>query len=122
MRAVAEFDGRGGLRIFDISDPAHPVELSRFATADTNKEDPNGMWTVHNPEFQGKMLYASWYNDGVRALDLSQPAAPREIGYWVGEDAPAGAPPVNIWGVLPHGDLVLASDMNYGLYILKLER
>jgi len=96
--------------------------LSRFATENTNKEELAGMWSAHNPEIKGDMLFVSWYNDGVRALDFSRPAAPREIGYWTGADAPPGAPPVNIWGVLPYGDLVLASDMNYGLYILRLQR
>ncbi|MGH9286846.1 MAG: hypothetical protein ACRD0V_00885 [Acidimicrobiales bacterium] len=29
--------------------------------------------------------------------------------------------PVNIWSVVvPHGNLLLASDRNFGLYILKL--
>jgi hypothetical protein len=28
---------------------------------------------------------------------------------------------VNIWSVVPHGGLLLASDRNFGLYILKLQ-
>ena len=31
------------------------------------------------------------------------------------------APPVNVWSVVPHGDLLLVSDRNFGLYILKLK-
>lgn len=58
---------------------------------------------------------------GVRVIDISQPASPREIGLWIGEGAPADAPAVDIWSVVPHGDLLLASDRNFGLYILKLE-
>ena len=76
---------------------------------------------MHDPEVRGNTIYASWYNDGVRVIDISQPAAPREIGFWTGAGAPSDAPPVNIWSVVPHGDLLIASDRNFGLYILKLK-
>lgn len=122
-RAAAVFNGWGYLRIFDINDPANPVQLSTFATANTNNEAvaTTGTWSVHNPEIIGNTLYVSWYSDGVRIIDISQPATPREIGFWTGAGAPADAPAVNIWSVVPHGDLLLASDRNYGLYILKLK-
>lgn len=121
-RAALVFDGWGYLRIFDISDPANPRALSTFATANTNNEAvaDAGTWSVHNPEIRGNTVFASWYSDGVRVIDLSRPAAPQEIGFWTGAGAPADAPAVNIWSVVPHGGLLLASDRNYGLYILKL--
>jgi len=120
-RAAAVFNGWGYLRFFDISDPANPVQLSTFATPNTNNEAValDGTWSVHNPEVVGNTVYASWYSDGVRVLDISKPSAPREIGFWTGAGAPSDAPPVNIWSVLPHGDLLLVSDRNFGLYILK---
>jgi hypothetical protein len=120
-RAAAVFNGWGYLRFFDIKDPANPVQIATFATANTNNEAvaTEGTWSVHNPEVVGNTVYASWYSDGVRILDISKPAAPREIAAWVGEGKPADAPGVDIWSVVPHGDLLLLSDRNYGLYILK---
>ena len=122
-RAAAEFNGWGYLRFFDVSDPANPVQLSTFATLNTNNEAvaTSGAWSVHNPEVRGSTVYASWYNDGVRVIDISEPSAPEEIASWVGEGAPSGAPPVDIWSVVPHRNLLLASDRNFGLYILKFE-
>jgi hypothetical protein len=122
-RAAAVFNGWGFVRIFDIKDPANPVQLSTFATPNTNNEAvaTEGTWSVHNPEVRGNTIYASWYSDGVRVIDISQPSAPREIGFWVGAGAPDAAPPVNIWSVVPHGDLLLVSDRNFGLYVLKLK-
>jgi hypothetical protein len=35
------------------------------------------MWSVHNPEVRGNTLFASWYSDGVRIIDISKPSAPR---------------------------------------------
>ena len=120
-RAAAVFNGWGYLRFFDIKDPANPVELATFATENTNNEAvaTEGTWSVHNPEVRGNTLYASWYSDGVRVLDISKPSAPRETAFWTGAGAPAGAPAVNIWSVVPHGGLLLVSDRNFGLYILK---
>ena len=123
-KAEAFFNGWGALRFYDISDPANPVLLSKFATANTNNADValDGIWSVHNPEWHGTKVFASWYSDGIRVLDLRDPTAPEEVAFWTGAGAPADAPPVNIWSVVPHQGLLLASDRNYGLYILKLGR
>ena len=64
----------------------------------------------------------SWYNDGVRVLNIRRPSRPREIASWTGQGAPAGAPPVNIWSVVPHRGVLLASDRDFGLYVLKHSR
>jgi hypothetical protein len=133
-RAAAVFNGWGYLRFFDISDPANPVQLSTFATPNTNNEDValDGIWSVHNPEMLGggsdsggdgsNVLYASWYSDGIRVLNIRRPSSPREIASWTGQGAPAGAPPVNIWSVVPHRGLLLASDRDFGLYVLRHNR
>jgi hypothetical protein len=76
-------------------------------------------------------LYASWYSDGIRVLDVSDPTNPTEIAYFV---PPAGHNPVKppqrgvlsqmpqVWGVYydAERDVVLASDMNTGLWILRV--
>ena len=77
---------------------------------------------MHNPEVRGSTLVASWYSDGVRVVDISRPSQPREIAAWTGAGAPADAPPVSIWGVSIRGNVVLASDRNFGLYVLQLSR
>jgi hypothetical protein len=122
-RMVAQFNGWGFLRIFDLTDPARPVQLSTYKTPNTNNEAVarQGTWSVHNPEVRGKRVFASWYNDGVRVIDISEPSAPREIGFWTGKGAPDHAPPVNVWSVVPHDDMLLVSDRNFGLYILEME-
>jgi hypothetical protein len=127
-RLAAIFNGWGYLRFFDISDPANPVQLSTFATPNTNNEEValDGTWSVHNPELlrdddgdETNTLYVSWYSDGVRVLDIRRPTRPREIASWTGQGAPAGAPAVEIWSVVPHRGLLFASDRNFGLYVLK---
>ena len=132
-RAAAVFNGWGYLRFFDISDPADPVQIGTFATENTNNEAValDGIWSVHNPELlrkdaddddESETLYVSWYSDGVRVLDIDKPWRPREIASWTGQGAPAGAPPVNIWSVVPHRGILLASDRDFGLYVLDHDR
>jgi hypothetical protein len=115
------WSGWGGLRFFDILDPANPQPLSTFLTpnAATEGAGRRGRYSAHNPEIVGARVYASWYSDGVRALDISDPRTPREIAAWTGEDAPDDAPPVDIWSVVPSNGYLFASDRNYGLYILE---
>jgi len=124
VTAASTFTGWGGLRLWDVSDPRQPRFLARFATPQAR--DPGaagrGLWSVHNPVIRGTTLYASWYGDGVRVLDISRPAAPSEIAAWTGEGRPAGAPAVDVWGVAVAGGLVFASDRGFGLYVLRLRR
>jgi hypothetical protein len=122
--ARIEFRGWGGLRLFDISDPANPRQIGSFATPNAGQPgtDRGEIYSAHNPELAGDTLYASWYSDGVQAIDVADPSNPRQIAFWTGEDRPDDAPPVLIWSVIPHNDVLLASDMNFGLYVLRFDR
>ncbi len=93
--------------------------LLRIATSDETVATEGRWWSAYNPEVRGSTVYASWFSDGVRVIDISDPSSPRETSSWTGEGTPEDAPAVEIWSVVPHGDLLLASDRNYGLYILK---
>src|SRR5262249_34052809 len=95
------FGGFGDLRLWAVRDPRHPVQGSRFATPEVYDRSMagKGLWTVHNPEVRGDTLYASWYSDGVRVIDISKPSAPREVAAWTGAGRPADAGPVDVWGV-----------------------
>jgi hypothetical protein len=117
----------GGLRIWDIRQPDNPVLLSVFRTpnAEDYPKDAVGGYTIHNLLAIGNRVLASWYSDGVRLLDLSDPREPREVATFVppATPDPEGRQPTVplVWGVAHTGSLVLASDINGGLYVLRLE-
>ena len=122
-------------RVFDTSSLERPRLLSTFATESAvpgkdGKVATDGVYSVHNAVIEGDRSYASWYSDGVRVVDLSDPGRPEEVAWFV---PPPTSPrqsaataqggrrdmPV-VWGVFPYKDVVLASDMNSGLWVFRV--
>jgi hypothetical protein len=127
----------GYQRIFDVSHPSRPRRIGVFATENTvagedGRIPRNGYYSVHNNVILDGIEYASWFSDGVRVVDLSDPAHPEEIGFFVPPPRrdPQGfivAPNGNrvltlVWGVAVGDEpgLVYASDMNSGLWIFRV--
>ena len=124
--------GYGYLRIWDYSNLAAPVQVGEYRTPNSGARLPvgSGDYTIHNPMLMGTDVYTSWYSDGVRVVDASDPTSPREVAFFV---PPAGQNPVKpaqrstlsqtpqVWGVFVDEEtgLVYASDMNTGLWILR---
>ena len=124
--------GWGYMRIWDYADPRAPRQIANFKTVNSlGSSDPGaGDYVIHNPLVVGTDVYISWYSDGIRVVDASDPRAPREVAFFV---PPAGQNPVKpaqrgvltntaqIWGVVVDEatGLVYGSDMNSGLWILR---
>jgi hypothetical protein len=124
--------GFGYLRVYDYSKPSAPKQIGSYRTPNSSgsTDIAAGDFVIHNNYLVGTTSYTSWYTDGVRVIDLSNPKAPREVAYFV---PPASTNPVKpsqrgvlsnttqVWGVVVDEDtgLVYASDMNSGLWILK---
>lgn len=124
--------GFGFMRVYDYSNPSAPVQIGEYRTPNSLGADDQGAgdYTVHNNFLVGTTIYSSWYTDGVRVIDVSDPTQPREVAFFV---PPAGKNPVKpsqrfvlpnttqIWGVVVDEEtgLIFASDMNSGLWILR---
>ncbi|MGH3369209.1 MAG: LVIVD repeat-containing protein, partial [Nocardioidaceae bacterium] len=125
--------GLGYLRVYDFADRADPVQIGEYRTPNSLGIGAVGAgdYSIHNPLVVGQTLYTSWYSDGIRVLDVTDPTSPSEIASFV---PPAGRNPVKppqrsvlsqmpqMWGVYHDAerDLVLGSDMNTGLWILRV--
>ena len=108
----------GRLRLVDVHDPANAVQLGSFETADSAAGTPGEAYayTIHNPltdDRNPKRAYLAWYADGVRIVDVSDAFQPVEIASWVPPHAGF------VWSVSFMGDLVLAGDVNNGLFVLR---
>lgn len=103
------------LRTLDISNLESPY-ISNVWTGPTAAIDHNG-FTV------GDKYYMSNYRRGVSVLDVSDPNAPKELGFFDTFPAPAenSAEFNGAWGTypyLPSGN-ILVSDIEYGLYVIR---
>jgi hypothetical protein len=75
---VSDAAGRGGLGIYDVSNPGRPREITHWHCDGTG---------VHRFTFDGRYAYISPEVDGYRGnivmiLDLADPEKPREVGRW----------------------------------------
>jgi hypothetical protein len=123
--------GFGYMRVWDFS-KAKPIQIGSYKTPNSlgTNDEGAGDYVIHNNFLVGNTVYSSWYTDGVRVVDVSNPRSPREVAYFV---PPATENPVKpsqrgvltnttqVWGVVVDRDtgLVYASDMNSGLWILR---
>lgn len=108
----------GHLRVFDIRDLEAIEQVGEHTV-----ENPNS--SIHNVEVEGDTAYISWYTEGVRVLDVSDPSAPTEIAADDFVDVvPDPLQPFTAlqgnWGVEPEGDVLYVSSMKSGLRIYRL--
>jgi hypothetical protein len=126
-------------RFYDIQDPSNPVELSTFKLPSTTAFPPPfpGFFSVHDPKVQSNLAYFSWYSEGVVIVDISDARQPRKVAQFVPPPSPdprglfdleLGTPENPhpafpfVWGVYVSGRTIVASDINSGLWIFRLDR
>jgi hypothetical protein len=108
-------DGAAFLRILD-GDPTSKTYLSELSRFRTRKEVG-----IHNIMAVGDRVYLSYYQDGVRVLDIADPTQPVEVAHfntWDPETA-FGSAFEGAVGVRVANDLVFVADLDRGLLILE---
>ncbi len=93
----------GGLRLYDISDPAKPREVSFFKTDVAPRRGVHGFWLHEDPK-QGKFAFiattmAGYYDNILLILDINDPANPKEVARWwfPGQHTAGGEKPGDNW-------------------------
>ena len=127
--------------IYDVRKPAAPkqlavvrltkAQLARGARGSELGEVAHVGLTdsVHDPKVVGKLAFFSWYAQGFVVFDISNPRHPRFVTRFLptpvrdrhGLLCP-GRRCRAVWGVFPMRNYVLASDINSGLWVLRLSR
>ena len=104
------------VKILDVSDLNNINILSTFNSG----IDPNSM--AHNGIIKDNIAYIPYYHDGLRVFDISDPSNPIQIWEYDTYLPNDHISYKGAWGVypyLPSGNIIV-SDMQSGLYILKL--
>jgi hypothetical protein len=114
------FHGPGYPRFWDISNPTAPRLLTTFVP-ESGLTDT----TVHDTSVIGDRAYFSWYDKGVYAVGVANPAKPRVIAHFIppaklDQDNPFCSDCTFVWEARAYSDYVLVSDVNSGLWVLHV--
>ena len=100
--------------VWDITDIDDPQLIREYSWGSKASD--------HNLYIRGNLMYQSNYVSGLRIHDVSDPANPREVGYFdtmpVGDDSPGFAGSWSNYPFFESGSIVVSS-IGEGLFILK---
>ncbi|MDZ4722759.1 MAG: choice-of-anchor B family protein [candidate division Zixibacteria bacterium] len=101
----------GHLRVWDVSDPANMVQVAEY---------PKPGAIIHNVFLADPWLYASYYADGVRIFDVSDPLTPVIVGQYDTYLQGSGNTFNGCWDVYPYfaSGTIVTSDITNGLAVL----
>lgn len=109
----------GYIQIVDFTDPSAPEMVARYHVDE---------YGTHNMWVEDDILYQAYYEGGVRMVDISGPlmgnlyTQGREIAVFKAHD-PVGYIPNSpgAWSVMPHKGRIFFSDINSGLWSIRLQ-
>ena len=108
----------GYMHVVDFTDFENPVEVARYEVPEAGS---------HNLWIEDDILYAAFYNGGLRVVDLSGELMGdlykqgREIASFQSNDAEGFVKnAAMVWGAQPHKGLIYFSDFNSGLWAVRL--
>ncbi len=103
----------GNIKIWDVSDLDNVNMLDSYTV--------NTSHTVHNVFVVDKLIYASYYADGLRVIDFSDPTNMVEVGYF--DTTEEEGLFVGAWGAYPYTQNCTAyiSDMSNGLFVVRYD-
>jgi len=103
-----------GMTVLEMTDLSRPRIVSRYQTRPGS--------SIHNIQILDGFAYLSYYTDGLRVVDLHDPAHPREVAHY---DTVAQEDEVAVfqgaWGVRLLDGFVFISDMQSGIYAFKVD-
>ncbi|HEY7682965.1 MAG TPA: hypothetical protein VH879_10005 [Gemmatimonadales bacterium] len=110
---------RGYVHVVDLSNIDHPIEVGRYEVPEAG---------THNMWAEDGKLYIAYYNGGLRIVDITGELRGdlyrqgRQIGYYHTANDKGFVPNAAMaWGPQPFRGNVFVSDMNSGLWVVKLD-
>lgn len=105
----------------NLGDPVNDIQLIHTFKDPISTTDNDV--TPHNPFVHNDTLYISYYEDGLKAYDLSNPAQPSLIGYYdtYPDNGSNYTGYEGNWGTYPFFDsgCIMVSDISHGLNVIK---
>ncbi|NNE09597.1 MAG: choice-of-anchor B family protein [Gemmatimonadetes bacterium] len=103
----------GRVRIWDVSDLGSITQVAQYQTG-----PPTSI--VHNAMVKGDIAYVSYYTEGLRLVDITDPTNPSELGF-LDTFLGSGTGFKGSWGIFPYTDngTFYGSDIGRGLFVAK---
>lgn len=118
-RLDAPIEARGYIHVVDLSNPRQPREVAFYRAPEAG---------AHNMWVDGDRLFVAYYQAGLRVVDISGELRGdlyrqgREVARYLTRDGQGRVPNVPMaFGVQVHKGHLFVSDLNNGLWILRLE-
>lgn len=113
---MADEEHGSDIKIMDVQNPCDAEIVGTFnAEVDIPSSIP------HNQIVACDYLYVSYYYDGLRVYDISDPVNPEQVLFYDTSTEPDGQSYKGAWGIypfLPSGN-ILISDMQNGLFVFE---
>jgi hypothetical protein len=115
-----------GMSIFDVSDFSNVRPLSLFEVSELDSpfaRTPGARFGAHqfHERMAGTLVFAVWFSAGLRIVDLADPAAPREIGFFIPEPVGGRSAPQSNDVVLDQRKLIYVVDRHVGFDVLEFD-
>ena len=110
------------LWVFDITDLGNIHPLSTFHVSELDSPwSRAGRFGAHQfqEHFDGTVVFCTWFAGGLRAIDVKDPLAPKEVGWFIPEPVAGNASPQSNDVDVDERGLVYVIDRNCGLDILE---
>jgi hypothetical protein len=113
-----------GICIFDIGDYANVKPLSLFEVSELDSpfaRTAGARFGAHqfHERMTGTLVHAVWFGGGLRIIDVADPSAPREVGYFIPEPAGGRAAPQSNDVMLDQRGLIYVVDRLVGFDVLE---
>ena len=71
--------------VVDISEETNPIPIATYLVSGDGAPQDKGRFGCHQPAEQlyDNTMYVTWFSGGLRAIDISNPYQPKEVGYYV---------------------------------------
>jgi hypothetical protein len=115
-----------GMSIFDVNDYASVKPLSLFEVSELDSpfaRTAGARFGAHqfHERMAGTLVFAVWFSAGLRVVDVADPSAPREVGYFIPEPAGGHPAPQSNDVVLDQRGLIYVVDRHVGFDALEFD-
>ncbi len=113
-----------GISVFDISNYAAVKPLALFEVSELDSpfaRTPGARFGAHqfHERMTGTLVHAVWFGAGLRIVDVADPMAPREVGYFIPEPVSRRTAPQSNDVMLDSRGLIYMVDRHVGFDVLE---